>query len=188
MASPQVMGSFVAWEDVFTPAELDAIEAHGDALLHEKAQIAVPGTDHDALRITRVAWIAHSSETALFYEKVAEVVRHLNANFYHFDVTGLENFQYTLYHGSEGGHYDWHIDYGGHNPRPRKISISIQLSEPQAYEGCELHLKAGNRIDIAPKKRGTIIAFPSFFLHRVTPVTAGTRKSLVVWAAGTPFR
>jgi PKHD-type hydroxylase len=182
------MGSFIAWDNIFTPAELDALEALGDARLHERARIARDSDSPDTVRITRLAWIDPDAETAAFYERIADVVRHLNAHFYHFDVNGLENFQYTLYHGSEGGHYDWHIDYGGHNPRPRKISISLQLSDPSQYEGCELQLQAGNKTDIAPKTRGTLIAFPSFFLHRVTPVTSGTRKSLVVWAAGTPFR
>jgi hypothetical protein len=39
-----------------------------------------------------------------------------------------------------------------------------------------------------PRERGTVIAFPSCVLHRVTPITAGTRKSLVVWITGPKFR
>jgi PKHD-type hydroxylase len=38
------------------------------------------------------------------------------------------------------------------------------------------------------RARGTVIAFPSYVLHRVTPIIAGTRKSLVVWITGPKFR
>jgi PKHD-type hydroxylase len=167
---------------------VDAIERYGDAMVQQKAVIAIPGANDDAVRITQVAWMEHNAETDPFYKRFAQLVRHMNAEVYHFDINGLENFQYTVYHGNQGGHYDWHVDYGAHNPRPRKISLTVQLSAADAYEGGELQFQAGPKRGVAPRKRGTIIAFPSFFLHRVTPVTAGTRKSLVIWAAGPEFR
>jgi PKHD-type hydroxylase len=61
------------------------------------------------------------------------------------------------------------------------------LSEADAYEGCNLELH-GADVQVAPRTRGTMIAFPSYMLHRVTPVLSGIRKSLVIWAAGTEFR
>ena len=36
--------------------------------------------------------------------------------------------------------------------------------------------------------RGTATLFPSYMLHRVTPVTEGIRHSLTVWAHGPAFR
>ena len=32
-----------------------------------------------------------------------------------------------------------------------------------------------------------VVVFPSYLLHRITPVTSGTRQSLVVWVSGVPF-
>jgi PKHD-type hydroxylase len=189
MSSPTVEGSFIKWEDALTGAELDAITAYGDRMLHRKAELAQPtDRNYDDVRVTKVAWMEYNPETAAFFNRISQLVRQLNEQFYHFDLTGLENLQYTVYHGTEGGHYNWHIDYGAHNPRPRKISLSIQLSDGDSYEGCDLQFQTGTNIGTAPRKRGTAIAFPSFFLHRVTPITAGTRKSLVVWAAGPIFR
>jgi PKHD-type hydroxylase len=80
------------------------------------------------------------------------------------------------------------VDHGADMPDPRKLSLSIQLSDPAAYEGCELELSFGDGIKTAPRKRGTVVAFASYVLHRVTPITAGTRKSLVVWVSGPEFR
>ena len=56
------------------------------------------------------------------------------------------------------------------------------------YEGGELQLmNSANPITIQ-KKKGHIVVFPSYMLHKVTPVTVGKRKSLVIWIAGPPFK
>lgn len=180
--------AFVKLEDAFTPAELDHIEAHGDAMLLHKAQIAAQGGDNSHIRVTRVAWLDYDAQTAALYEKLGQIVRHINERCYQFDIDGLENLQYTVYRDAEQGHYNWHIDYGAKNPRPRKISLSLQLSDEAGYDGCDLEFQAGHKIGAAPRKRGTLVAFPAFFLHRVTPITRGTRKSLVCWAQGPAFR
>jgi PKHD-type hydroxylase len=51
-----------------------------------------------------------------------------------------------------------------------------------------LQTHVGKEIASAPRERGTVIAFPSYVLHRVTPITSGVRKALVVWAMGPKFR
>ncbi len=73
-------------------------------------------------------------------------------------------------------------------PEPRKLSLSLQLSDPARYQGCDLELSYGDGVQQAPRSRGTVIAFPSYVLHRVTPIASGTRKSLVIWASGPDFR
>lgn len=181
-------GFLVAMPDVFTPAELDAIEALGDSLAPTKAEIAGRKDNIDHIRITRVAWIERSAETKWLFARVEQTVLDLNARYYKYDLYGLvENFQYTVYQGDEGGHYGWHVDTGK-TVEPRKISLTLQLSDPSAYEGGELILEAGEGPSQAQKRRGTLVAFPSYMMHRVTPVTAGIRKSLVAWVAGPKFR
>jgi PKHD-type hydroxylase len=83
-------------------------------------------------------------------------------------------------------------DYIG---KVRKISITINLSKPESYEGGNLKFDFGPHatkerfhecMEIRP--RGSIIVFPSFLHHQVTPVKKGTRYSLVVWVLGQPFK
>jgi PKHD-type hydroxylase len=76
-----------------------------------------------------------------------------------------------------------------HDP-PRKLSLSLQLSDAAQYEGGALQLygASNGRIETAPRTRGTVIAFPSYVLHRVTPVTKGTRKAVIAWCSGPKFR
>jgi len=183
--------TFTAWADAFSPAELDRIEAYGDSLAPEAAVVLsdnVEGDVRQKIRITQTAWLPQNDQTKWFYDKMQAVIRALNEQSYKYDLRGFsENFQYTVYRDAEGGHYDWHVDHGP-LPVQRKLSISLQLSDSDAYEGCDLQFVAGNKTETAPRGRGTIIAFPSYILHRVTPVTRGVRKSVVVWTTGPNFR
>lgn len=176
------------WNDVFSPSELQAIEDYGDGLTLHKATLQVPGHNDDAIRITQVARIAPGPESKALFDRIAQVVQRLNKDVYQFDVRGLENLQYSVYHGAQGGHYTWHVDYGPDNPTPRKISLSVQLTDPAEYEGCDLQFQMSEQISVAPRRRGAVISFPSYVLHRVTPIVSGTRKVLVAWATGPDFR
>ncbi len=108
--------------------------------------------------------------------------------FFCVDIAGVEtNIQLARYDSSNLGFYDWHTDFAGVRPL-RKISISIQLSRPEDYDGGDLELMYGIQPQKLDKSRGAFIAFPSFMLHRVTPVTRGTRWSLVAWILGNRWR
>jgi len=183
-------GPVLVWKDLFTPGELDAIEAHGDSLVPMRAALTGLGNAGIAnARVTRVAWMERNPATNWVYARLEDLVLRLNSEFYGFELYGLvESFQYAVYDGTEGGHYDWHVDMGGKDVEPRKISLSLQLTDAEAYSGCDLELEAGNGTYQAERARGTLIAFPSYVLHRVSPIQSGIRKSLVIWASGPAFR
>jgi PKHD-type hydroxylase len=179
---------FTSWDGAFTASELDAIVAYGDALGQAEATIMASTNDHNSkFRSTRISWIEESRETLWLFQKLVGAASAINRQAYCFDLGALESLQYTVYLAGEGSHYDWHVDHG-RTPTRRKLSLVLQLSEPTDYEGCELQIFASNQIDTVPRTRGTLIAFPSYTLHRVTPITAGTRKSLVMWCSGPRFR
>ena len=183
--------TFVVWANAFSLAELDRIEAYGDRLAVEAATVASETPDgavRGEIRITRTAWLFPNPETKWIYDRIQGVARALNDRVYQFALSGFsENFQYTVYHGSEGGYYGWHVDQGPLKAR-RKLSISVQLTDPSHYEGCDLQFQGGNKIETAPRDRGAVIAFPSYVLHRVTPCSGGTRKAIVAWTTGPQFR
>jgi PKHD-type hydroxylase len=183
--------TFTAWADAFTPAEIDAIVAYGDSLSPEQAVVLAETPDGEVqgkIRITQTAWLPQNPDTRWIYDRMQAVARQLNDASYRYDLRGFsENFQYTVYRGSEGGHYDWHVDQGPMKVQ-RKLSLSVQLSHGHDYEGCDLQFVGGNKTETGPRERGTVIAFPSYVLHRVTPIVSGVRKSLVVWTTGPNFR
>ncbi len=105
------------------------------------------------------------------------------------DLSGFIEAQFTVYEGDENGCYDWHTD-SYELPCDiafnRKLSCVIALSDPADYEGGEFYL--GYRSDPFKFSKGDVIVFPSFQLHKVAPVTRGTRYTLVSWAEGPHWR
>lgn len=173
----------------FTAEELDRLEKYCDGLELIKSSLSGPQGAYynDGIRVCRVASLPPSPENMWFYERLAEIVRVINNRSFRFELKGFsEPPQYMVYHGAESGHFDWHMDTG--SLLPRKLSVTLQLSAPSAYEGCDLQFNTGTVFLPAPRERGVTIAFPSHTIHRVTPITAGTRKAIVAWITGPEFR
>jgi PKHD-type hydroxylase len=123
---------------------------------------------------------------------------------WNFEFDYFESAQFTKY--NKGQHYNWHADgfpepYNNPNDlnyhnKIRKLSGVLFLSHPKEYEGGELLFDLRNKEDgsdniISTKEfcnKGTIVIFPSFIWHRVTPVTKGKRHTLVIWALGKKFK
>ena len=115
--------------------------------------------------------------------------QYLNNQFYRYDLKNLFEFQLIKYY--VGGNYNWHCDYGIAPKRgmSRKLSMSIQLTIPEEYEGGELQLvDYANHTLMIPGDLGTVIVFDSKLPHKVWPVVWGQRISLVGWANGPRLR
>jgi PKHD-type hydroxylase len=184
-------GSVAYWENFLAPEEINLLLAQPEWLNMQDGVIntggQAPVTD-ETIRKTKVAWLDTKPELETIWGKFASVTAEVNAQFFHFDLDGFyEPMQICLYEEQTLGHYDWHTDVGP-GMANRKISVVVQLSDPSDYTGGELNLNGGNGIITAPKEKNTVIIFPSFVLHRVTPVLTGIRKSLVTWVAGPPLR
>ena len=140
-------------------------------------------------RRSKIFWIKQHRESLWLYTIVAWFIKDANSKVYKFNLSSMiDSLQYTEYHASEEGHYDWHIDLGNGPSSTRKLSIVIQLSDPSEYEGGDLVIKYSKDDTVIPKGKGNIVVFPSFLLHRVTPVTKGIRKTLVGWIHGPAFQ
>ena len=123
--------------------------------------------------------------TRWIYDKMDAAIGSANMS-YRFDLSGFEAFQVASY--TNGGHYDWHMDIGKGPTSTRKLGISLQLSDGNDYEGGDMEFRGGGAPPVAPREIGTMIVFPSFMHHRITPVSRGVRYSLVAWVHGPPFR
>jgi PKHD-type hydroxylase len=189
MSTPGPMQIYDHGIGAFTVEELDRLERYCDGLVLTRGHLnGLPqGAYDDVKRVTEIASIRQTPEIMWFYERLADIVRGLNNRSYQFDLRGFsEAPQYMVYRDSEGGHFDWHMDTGPQPPR--KLSLTIQLTDPSHYEGCKLEFNTGSVIVSAPKNRGVAIAFPSYMIHRVTPITSGTRKAIVAWVSGPNFK
>jgi PKHD-type hydroxylase len=172
-------------DNLFTPDECAQIIAIGNLKL-ENAKIFNEKTPNESIRKSQIAWLNHI-DIEFAFRKVTDAVLNINNQFFNFDLFGMaEGFQFTRY-DAPNDYYGLHIDKNL-NGTVRKLSLTIQLSSPEDYEGGELAFQTGNKADLMPKELGKMIVFPSYVLHEVRPVTKGTRYSLVAWVTGKPFK
>ncbi len=179
---------YVWYKNLFNEVEVKNILSLWDTNLVKEAEVNADNTriTRDDLRKSEVMFIAPSGNEWV-YDKLSAACIQANTNRYKFEITG---FQTELQLASYGPQqfFEWHMDFGTGNVSNRKLSISVQLSDPDEYEGGELQFMINQNIFTATKEKGTAIIFPSFGLHRVTPVTKGVRKSIVGWISGPPYR
>ena len=179
------------WSNAFDSLQLEDIMAYCETK-DEDAKVTTQNSKEtgDCFRTATVTYLEHTEEARFFIEALVGIVRSLNSKIYNFDITGVfERLQYSVY--NVGDHYEtWHQD--AENPTeemaPRKISLSLQLSRPEDYEGGELQMGGVRDMQVASKEFGSITLFPSFLPHCITPVTKGIRKSIVMWTSGPTFR
>ena len=153
------------------------------------------------IRKSNIAWLNEQ----WIYKEIQPYIQTANINAgWNFDWNFSESCQFTEYKKNQ--FYDWHCD-GWDEPynvpenpnthgKIRKLSVTVSLSNPEDYKGGELEFDLRNKSHGKPNiikckeilPRGSLVVFPSDVWHRVTPVTKGTRYSLVIWNLGYPFK
>lgn len=176
----------------FSAEELDKIYREVATIPFQNAIIGVNNEEDLNIRSSSIKWIPPSEQWTWLYEKLMNMIMEANNAIWHFDLHSLTDFiQYTEYYADKGGHYTWHQDIGPGEMSKRKISITVQLSDPSEYEGGDLELFRGGNIEEAikaPKGKGVVFIFPSYMMHRVTKITKGTRRSFVLWVGGEHYK
>jgi len=173
----------------FTKEELEWIDNLQQLYPYHDATIGADLTSEidTSVRKSRIKWIHHDERSWWVYDKLVTFITEANKSWGFTLSSIVDSIQYTEYY-EDGGHYDWHMDVGDFPQNNRKISITIQLSNPNDYEGGDLEFWVGREPKQAPREQSFAVLFPSYLMHRVTPITKGTRKSLVVWVGGDTFR
>ena len=175
--------------NAFTQEELEWIGNLQQLYPYQDASIGGNETSEldESIRKSRIKWIHHDDKSWWVYDKLVKHIEEANKTWGFAINSIIDSIQYTEYYEG-GGHYDWHMDVGNYPMNNRKISVTIQLSSPDDYEGGDLEFWVGRTPDKAPREHLLAILFPSYLMHRVTPITKGVRKSLVVWVGGDTFR
>jgi PKHD-type hydroxylase len=120
-------------------------------------------------------------------EKLIPLVESVNQKF-NFDVNRLGELQIATYDENDEGFYSWHLDIGPGDFFFRKITFSILLNNPDEYDGGDVEFMTGKKILRCPRSNAHLVAFPSFLLHQVTPVTRGKRYVMIGWFHGGDWR
>ena len=142
-------------------------------------------TPSDKIRKSKICWLSEDWIKNLLWEYILKI----NSNAFKIEVENNAEVQFTEYRFDENGHYDWHhdVNWNGQVDIDRKISLTVQLSNEDEYDGGNFEFEE-LETNAHFKLKGTIIIFPSYLRHRVTPITSGVRKSLVAWFSGPQWR
>ena len=165
--------------------------------------------EQENYRDSEISWVSNEFYMNLLSGWIQQANKEAN---WWFDLQTPEKIQYTTY--KVDGHYDWHIDGLADNhaarklksktPNPcpldetidpnfqglvRKLSLTLNLSKPEDHQGGVLEIVHDNTLHQFPDPpKGSLVVFPSWFRHRITPITQGIRKSAVMWHNGLPLR
>lgn len=159
--------------------ECDQVIDFGECLPRANGRVELGS---DTYRVSHIAWIEPHPEMQWLYHKLGALFTKASLH-YGFELIGfIDALQYTVYGADQ--HFDWHMDIGNGSTSTRKLSMTVQLSDNGEFKGGELQF-----LNAPPRSAmGSATFFPSFMAHRVSPVTSGTRRSLVAWACGPAFR
>ncbi len=153
------------------------------------------GRTDPSIRITDIAFVEpDGNEDNRVNELAWDFLNEANTRQFNFKINSFQLVQFARYR--DGGHYGWHRDVNesaiSPNGEMRKLSLTLCLTDPKEYEGGELQFFNGERPEEQRiindiQDQGSVIVFDSRDWHRVTPVTKGTRYSLVCWSVGPNF-
>ena len=179
------------WPSALTGPECDAIVKRVALYQPENATVGFAQTmrsDH-GYRSSTISWLDIHRDKDIV-DRLMQFVQSSNRTNFGVDIMGPYELQYTEYHGRAQGKYDWHQDVWLESSRPfdRKLSVVVQLSDPEQYEGGAFEFFGLQQPGVNFAPRGSMLIFPSFLQHRVLPVTKGVRRSLVSWIEGPRWR
>jgi PKHD-type hydroxylase len=193
--------SYYIIEDVFNKDKIAVINNSLSKFDNQTISGSVVGKNADESKMAkyRNSDILFLEKEMEFEKKIVKTTESVNKNIFNFNLTSYMNPQYTIY--NKDMYFDWHpdgplgiLDTRGFNCIPdnldwRKLSAVLALSAEDSYIGGDFQILVPSShpdhcIHTIRLDAGSMIFFPSFLAHRVTPVTAGTRKTLVFWFCG----
>lgn len=162
----------------------------------EYAHAKMKNMDDPSGRSCLTAWL---HETNWLPSMLQWYIGQVNSRYFGYELVGYDNETVQLTKYNVGDYYEWHMDEDktpieqmkdGGGDMIRKLSFTLQLSDPSEYEGGDLEFQNPMNTEertVVEKKRGLLTVFDSRVPHRVTEVTEGTRYSLVGWLKGGRF-
>lgn len=177
--------AYMSVSDVFTADEIQKIKSDGS---NQWIKGGIGDETYiENMRNSNISWFYNEDEQYHWiFERLQEVFQLTNNENFNTPIYAMEDIQFTEYDSSYEGFYGKHIDAFRYlrTGWDRKLSVTVQLSESSEYEGGNTILYPGNKPVTLCKDFGSAHVFYSDIVHEVTPVTKGTRNSLVAWAIG----
>jgi PKHD-type hydroxylase len=175
-------GKYQVFPDFLSTDECHLVLKYFDALDANKGRVG-GNVLRKKVRDSQVRWLNLSDQPGSHwvFEKIRSAIDHFNSEGTISSISGVQSNSIQLTEYGESGLYGWHQDYGAGRNSRRRITASIQLDQPEFYEGGDLELRTPEGVVVIPKKQGSLVVFTSNTYHQVRPITNGKRRSLVAW-------
>ena len=172
---------YQVWPSSLTTEQVDRITTIALRQPMEEATLFSSAEAMQGIRSCTVRWLDDEWLQSLLWPFVDQA----NKRGFHVALDRRSEMQFTEYTAEQGGHYGWHHDvhWNGQAAFDRKLSVTVQLSGADEYEGGDFEFdEVKTNADF--RSKGTVLVFPSYLRHRIHPVTSGTRRALVAWFFG----
>jgi PKHD-type hydroxylase len=182
----------IRFQPLLSNEECDRIVASADARAWQEGGVGGYGTQSAVVRQVRSVL-----EQRLPIERdgfplaaiLGDICR-INSELWGFDLNGFvadDMPSLMRYRGNRGDHNDWHMDMGRGVSASRKLGFTLQLSSGDQYDGGDLEFHNIETRGGDLRQKGTLIVFPTYWLHRVAPLKSGIRHVVVGWVHGPSF-
>jgi PKHD-type hydroxylase len=172
---------YQVWPSSLSPEQVDKITAIALRQPVEEATVFSAEESMRGIRSCKVRWLDDEWLRDLLWSYVEQS----NNSGFRVALDRRSEMQFTEYNAEQGDHYGWHHDvqWNGQSAHDRKLSITVQLSGADEYEGGDFEFdEVKTNADF--RSKGTVLVFPSYLRHRIHPITSGTRRALVSWFFG----
>lgn len=183
---------------LISKAEADEIISHCNERYRPEQATVGHGSNravNENIRRCKVRWLKRDDPALrTLFQIIDTSALMANGNAFGFDLQGFHEVQMLEYTGAMKGHYDWHEDLcwkpdsDKRTPFQRKLSMVMQLSDPNTYEGGRLELDRDSLPQNLFRNPGDTVFFPSFLKHKANVVSTGVRYCLTAWWQGPNFR
>jgi PKHD-type hydroxylase len=175
-------------ENYFSADDCAKIIELGQAIPAVAANLGNQRQINQSVRSTTVGFFnPQDIHSQWIFQRLQSAITVINRDFWNFELNFIECLQFSKY--QLGDFYTAHMDLQHDRLEQRKLSVSVQLSDPTGYQGGDLRMfRHSDQWDMVPRSQGTLVVFPSYQVHEVTAVEFGQRYSLVAWVAGPPYR
>jgi len=184
-------------KQAFTPSECDRIIALAEIDRWQEAGVGALTADGQVKPVVKKSvrslneQVLAGCDSGFPLDRIAYEVCNINSHVWRYELSGfvVDDKPYLMrYEGSRQDHYDWHVDIGQGPNASRKLSFSLQLSDSTTYQGGGLEFMNIPSGSAEIRRQGTLVIFPAYWPHRITPMQSGTRHVLVGWVHGPSFR
>jgi predicted 2-oxoglutarate/Fe(II)-dependent dioxygenase YbiX len=188
------VSTFLTFDNVFYAAECEKMvkqtagQRHSFAQTEELTDLSLAFADPQTAPVnTRVSTLTNNPANDWIRERILNVAKMTNENYFNFDISGQEAVH--LLEFGENSQAGWLDDLGKGIKSTRKLTIIIFLSERKDYSGGQLSFKLLESYNVAdvPQKQGSLLVFPSYLPYKIEPLSQGRNFILLTWITGNAF-